>query len=74
VALSQSELESRIREIRAARDSGVLIVGHGDTRTQFRSLAEMNAIIADLEKQLDEATSTTPRKRVSYLEQRCKGL
>jgi predicted transcriptional regulator len=74
VALSESELQARITAIRSARDSGALIVRHGDTSTQFRSLAEMNSILADLEKELADAQGTTRRRRVFYIEQRCKGL
>jgi hypothetical protein len=73
VALTAIQLTARIAAIRSARDSGALIVRHGDTSTQFRSLAEMNAIIADLEGQL-AGLQGTRRKRVSYIQQDSKGL
>jgi hypothetical protein len=74
VALTVLQLQERIAAIRSARDSGVLIVRHGDTSSQFRSLEEMNAIIRELEKELDAAQDVSPRKRVSYIQQSCKGL
>lgn len=73
MALSEAQLESRITAIRAARDSGALLVRHGDTSTQFRSLAEMNAIIADLESQLATLQDTKPT-RVRYVRQCGKGF
>lgn len=69
MALSQLELESRIAALRKARDSGVLIVRHGDELTQFRTLAEMDKILAGLEDELSGRT----RPRVSYIEQSSKG-
>lgn len=69
MALSPTELQARITAIRKARDSGVLILRHGDEMTQFRSLAEMDKIIADLEAELTGRT----RPRVSYVRQDSKG-
>lgn len=68
-----TEIQGRIDAIQSARDSGALIVRHGDTSTQFRSLAEMDRIIADLQSQLDRANGVT-RKRVKYIAQCSKGL
>ena len=67
------EITAKLVAIRAARDSGVLLVRHGDTQTQFRTLKEMNAIIADLEGQLATIQGKT-RQRVHYVRQDCKGL
>jgi len=72
MALSESEIENRITSIRKARDSGVLIVRHGDTSTQFRSLAEMDKIISDLEAELSAAQGVK-KSRVRYLQQCDKG-
>ena len=72
MALSESEIEARLTAIRKSRDAGVLIVRHGDTSTQFRSLSEMNSIISDLEAQLAVAQGTTPT-RVRYIRQCGKG-
>jgi hypothetical protein len=73
MAMTEAQLQARIDAIRSARDTGALIVRHGDTQTQFRSLIEMNQIIADLEGQLSTLQGKT-RNRVSYIRQTCKGL
>jgi hypothetical protein len=72
VALSEAEINARLTAIRKARDSGVLRVKHGEEETLFRSLAEMNQIIADLEAQLAGATNVR-RKRIFYPVQSGKG-
>lgn len=65
----------RLDAIIAARDSGALSVRHGETSTQFRSLEEMNEIIAKLERDI-AAAATTPvvRQRLYYPWQSSKGL
>ena len=73
MALSQSELQARIAALRKARDSGVLMVRHGDELTQFRSLAEMNAILGELEAELAGMTGEA-KPRVRYITQTGKGL
>lgn len=73
MALSKSELQNRITAIRKARDSGVLSIGHGETRTTFRSLAEMNTILGQLEKELAALDGST-KSRVKYISQGTKGL
>lgn len=72
MALSEAEITARLTAIRKARDSGVLRVRHGEEETLFRSLKEMNDIIADLEAQLASVTST-PRQRIFYPRQCSKG-
>lgn len=69
-----SEIQARLASLKKARDTGALIVRHGDTLTQFRTLAEMNAIIAELEGDILGLTTTTPRRKVRYLYQSGKGL
>lgn len=69
MALSQLELELRIAALRRARDSGVLIVRHGDEMTEFRSLAEIDKILGELE---NESAGRT-RPRVGYIIQSDKG-
>lgn len=71
--LSQSELEARVAALRKARDSGVLIVRHGDTSTQFRSLSELEKILGSLEGEL-AALMGTKRKSVRYIRQDRKGF
>ena len=44
--LTTDQIQARID---ALRTSGVLMVRHGDTTTQFRTLAEMDSILADLQ-------------------------
>lgn len=65
-------LSARLETLKKARDSGVLQVRHGDTMTTFRSLSELESIIADLEGQISGAS--TPRRRIRYLFQSGKGL
>lgn len=65
-------LQARLEAIQASRDAGVLMVRHGDTSTQFRSLAEMNQIISDLKRQIDKLSGTS-RSKVNYIEQHEKG-
>ena len=73
MALTATEIQARLTALYKARDSGALIVRHGDESTQFRSLAEIEKIIASLEGQL-AAANGEPRKRVRYVEQPCKGF
>lgn len=73
MALTQSELEARIAALRRARDSGVLDVRHGEQRTIFRSLAEIDTILAGLEAELD-AFNVEPKSRLRYIVQSDKGL
>ena len=72
MALSESQLQIRIDALRKARDSGVLMVRHGDELTQFRTLAEMDKILADLEADL-ATTQGTKKSRVRYISQSDKG-
>lgn len=48
MATTQSELD----ELIAARNKGVLSVGHGDKRVQYRSLHEMDRLIARMRRDL----------------------
>lgn len=66
-------IETRLEALKKARDTGVLTVKHGETLTTFRSLSEIEKIIAKLEGDLAEANGTT-RKRVRYMYQSGKGL
>jgi len=66
-------LTARRTTIVKVRDSGVLTVEHGETRTTFRTLAEMNRIIDNLDAQID-ALNGTRKKRIRYAYQSGKGL
>lgn len=68
-----SELQARLVSLKKARDSGALTVKHGDTLTTFRSLAEIERIIAALEAEINGLAETRPR-RVRYAYQSGKGL
>ena len=71
--LSEAQIQSRIDALRKARDTGALIVRHGETSTQFRSLKEIDSILADLERQLATVQNTT-RPRIRYIRQDTKGF
>lgn len=66
-------LTARRTAIVKARDSGVLRVKHGDEETTFRSLSEMNRIVANLDQQI-AALNGTQKTRVRYAYQSGKGL
>lgn len=67
-----SELSDRLAALKKARDSGALIVKHGETMTTFRSLSEIERIIAELESEI--AGLVTPQRRIRYIFQSGKGL
>jgi hypothetical protein len=50
-----TELQAMLESVRRARASGVLTIRKGDDSTTFRSLKEMDAIIAGLEAELANA-------------------
>lgn len=74
MALTTAQLQSQLDAITKARNTGALMVRHGDTQTTFRSLAEMNQTIATIQRQLDEANGVTKRPRVNYVKQCNRGL
>jgi len=65
-------IAAQITQLDADIASGSLIVRHGDTLRQARTLAEMKQIRSDLQARLDALT--TKRRRVGYLRQSGKGL
>lgn len=71
-ALTADQINERLDTLYAMRDSGVLIIRHGDTSTQFRSMADLLKAIRILEGQLKTALGVT-RSRVSYIRQSRKG-
>jgi hypothetical protein len=66
-------ITSRLEALKKARDTGVLTVKHGETLTTFRTLAEIEKIIASLEGDLAAANGTAKR-RLRYMYQSGKGL
>lgn len=73
MALSQSEIDARITALRKSMDAGVFSVRSGDEFTQFRTLAEMESLLARLQGELDALTGTT-RRPVRYIRQRGQGF
>jgi uncharacterized beta-barrel protein YwiB (DUF1934 family) len=71
-ALSETQINERLDTLYAMRDSGVLIIRHGDTSTQFRSMADLLKAIRILERQLNAAQGRNT-SRVSYVRQSRKG-
>lgn len=75
--LTDAELivvKARLATLKAARDTGVLIVRHGDTSTQFRNLEEIQEIIAELEDDIADTEGAAPRTKIRYARQCSKGL
>lgn len=64
--------EARIASLVEMRSSGVLSVRHGDTMTQFQSIKDLNAAIAEEKKDLRRLKGES--RRPSYIVQRTKGL
>ncbi|MEI9403378.1 phage head-tail joining protein [Mesorhizobium argentiipisi] len=47
-----AELQSQLDTLRRARATGLRSAQHGDSKTEYRSDAELAAAIADLERQI----------------------
>lgn len=73
--MAQTEAEIRVQLIQLynMRNTGVFSVRDGETSTQFRSLKELNELIASLEGALPD-NATARRRRPRYIVQRSKGL
>lgn len=68
IAMSELEtLQAQKRALLKAMRSGALSVQHGDKRVQYRTIAEMKAVLSDLNEEI-EAETGTRRKRVFYLD------
>ncbi|RUW70519.1 hypothetical protein [Mesorhizobium sp. M2A.F.Ca.ET.067.02.1.1] len=65
-------ITTRLEQLKKARDTGVLTVKHGEALTTFRTLAEIEKIISQLESDL-AAASGSPRKRLRYAYQSGRG-
>jgi len=72
MALTALQIQARIDALQKARDTGVQRIRHGETITEWRTLAEVNQIIADLKAQL-AGVQETPRARVNYIQQDSRG-
>lgn len=72
MADTPEQIAAYLANLKKARNTGVLTVRHGETLTTFRSLSEIQDIIADLEKDLAAANGTSKR-RVRYAYQIGRG-
>lgn len=59
---SVSDLQARLTKLRKARDSGVLSVTHQGVSTTFRTLSEMERIIAAIEREIGAASGAVTRR------------
>ena len=73
MALTETEIQTRIDTLRRAMASGILTVRHGNTTTTWRSIEELQSVIDSLQAQLNAATGTG-RSRVNYIVQNTKDL
>lgn len=62
--------QTQIDAMRVAIASGVLTVRHGETLTQYRSLAEMERILASMEAEV-AGTTARPRRTVAAFGNGC---
>lgn len=67
-------IQKRIDAMEKAMATGALVVRHGETSTTFRSLSEMEEILARLYRQLADAAGDKPKRRVNYVRQSRKAL
>lgn len=58
MAVTQAQIDA----LKAARNSGTLTVRHGETTVTYRSLAELNSIIRDMEAELNGRNRRTVAK------------
>jgi hypothetical protein len=66
-------LQARIDALKAARDSGVLTVRHGESTVTYRSMDEIMRAITAAQADLNEIQGT-PRRVAAYKFTSCKGL
>jgi ribosomal protein L29 len=52
---SLAVLQAQLAALKNARASGVTLVQHGELRTQFRSIAEINTVIGAIEQDIAAA-------------------
>lgn len=67
MATELETLTATLASLKKSRNTGTLRVDRGENRTWFRSLAEMDAIIADLEGQIAAINGTPQRVKRIYL-------
>lgn len=64
-------LQAQLEALKTARNSGVLIVRHGDEQVTYRSRAEIDSIIDSIQGEIDKANGV--KKTPKYIEQCGKG-
>jgi hypothetical protein len=67
-----AELETQLRALKRARSSGVFSVRHGDTMVQYRTLKEINAAIAAIDREIRLLRGET--RKPKYVLQTTRGL
>ena len=70
---TQAAKQARLDALKKARDSGALIVRHGDTSITYRSIDAINQTIRDLEREISDLAGTV-RRGARYIYQPGKGL
>jgi roadblock/LC7 domain-containing protein len=59
-----AELEARLEALKAQRDSAVARVSYDGRMVEYRGTAEINAAIADLERELSALQGNTPVRQI----------
>lgn len=59
---SVADKQARLTKLKKARDSGVLSVTHQGVSTQFRTLKELERIIAAIESEIGAASGSVTRR------------
>ena len=67
-----TELQTQLDDLKAARNTGVLIARHGDVSITYKTDKEMLAAIQSLENDIAAMQGAT-RRRVRYIYQPSKG-
>jgi hypothetical protein len=58
------ELQARLEALKAQRDSAVARVSYDGRSVEYRGTAEINAAIAELERELQAARGTAPVRQI----------
>ena len=59
-----AELEARLEALKGQRDSAVARVSYDGRSVEYRGTAEINAAIADLERELHAVQGKTPVRQI----------
>jgi hypothetical protein len=59
-----ADLEARLEALKAQRDSAVARVSYDGRTVEYRGTAEINAAIADLERELQALQGTAPVRQL----------